>query len=63
MNPHEIRVDLKVNDGQDISKDLFAFLMRQANEVPKLEKLGEIGREVLVIPLVEQSFTPLLHRE
>ena len=62
-NPHEIWVDLKANDGQDISKDLFALPMRKANQIPKLEKSGEIGREVLVIPLVEQPFTTLLHRE
>ena len=34
VNPHQVGVDLKANDGMDITKDLFVLLMRQANAFP-----------------------------
>ena len=57
-----IWVDLKANDGQDISKDLFVLLMRQANKVPKLEKSGEIGRVEIrfLLPQIAKSIAQIL---
>jgi hypothetical protein len=63
VNLHQIGVDLKANDGKDISKDLFALLMWQANEVPEMQKSSKIGRELLLILLVKELLIPLLCRK
>ena len=47
-DPHQVGVDLKANDGKDITKDLFALLMRQANEVPSLEKSSGVRGQLLL---------------
>ena len=60
MDPHEIGINLKPNDGKLSSKDLFVLFVGQANEIPELEESSEVGWKSLLIALVEHHLAPLL---